>query len=56
MLTGGPVIEYARRLLPDPRHRIVLTGYQDEGAPSRALRELASSGLAPQGAALRRGG
>ena len=46
MLTGGPVIEYARRLLPDPRHRIVLTGYQDEGAPSRALRELSSSGLA----------
>ena len=46
MLTGGPVIEYARRLLPDPRHRIVLTGYQDEGAPSRALRSLASSGPA----------
>ncbi len=46
MLTGGPVVEYARRLLPEPRHRIVLTGYQDEGAPSRALRELASPGLA----------
>ena len=46
MLAGGPVIEYARRLLPEPRHRIVLTGYQDEGAPSRALRELASPGLA----------
>jgi Cft2 family RNA processing exonuclease len=40
MLTGGPVLHYARQLLPDPRHRIVLTGYQDEGAPSRALREL----------------
>lgn len=40
MLAGGPVVEYARRLLPDSRHRIVLTGYQDEGAPSMALREL----------------
>lgn len=40
MLAGGPVVEYARRLLPDPRHRIILTGYQDEGAPSRALRDL----------------
>jgi Cft2 family RNA processing exonuclease len=43
MLAGGPVVEYARRLLPDPRHRIVLTGYQDEGAPSRALREITRS-------------
>src|SRR5258705_6640104 len=41
MLTGGPVLYYARHLLPDPRHRIVLTGYQDEGAPSRVLREIA---------------
>jgi Cft2 family RNA processing exonuclease len=40
MLTGGPVLHYARLLLPDRRHRIVLTGYQDEGAPSRALRGL----------------
>lgn len=37
MLTGGPVVEYARRLLPDARHRIVLTGFQDEGAPSKGL-------------------
>lgn len=40
MLNGGPVIEYARQLLPDPRHRIVLTGYQDEGAPSKPLLDL----------------
>ena len=40
MLTGGPVIHYARSLLPDPRHRIVLTGYQDEGAPSKFLRQV----------------
>jgi Cft2 family RNA processing exonuclease len=41
MLTGGPVLLYASYLLPDPRHRIVLTGYQDEGAPSRVLRDVA---------------
>ena len=46
VLAGGPVIEYARRLLPDPRHRIVLAGYRDEGSPSRALRELAAPGPA----------
>jgi Cft2 family RNA processing exonuclease len=44
MLTGGPIVEYARHLLPDPRHRLVLTGYQDECAPSSALRELAPGG------------
>lgn len=42
MLAGGPVVEYAKRLLPDPRHRIVLTGYQDETAPSKALIEITS--------------
>jgi Cft2 family RNA processing exonuclease len=42
MLTGGPVLHYARHLLPDPRHRIVLTGYQDEGAPSKTLMDVAS--------------
>jgi len=40
MMTGGPVVEYARHLLPDGRNRIVFSGYQDEGAPSKALREL----------------
>jgi uncharacterized protein len=44
MLAGGPVINYARHLLPDPRHRIILSGYQDEGAPSRALREITAPG------------
>lgn len=41
MLTGGPVVEWATRLLPDPRHRMALLGYQDEGAPSGALRRAA---------------
>ncbi|MGB8989978.1 MAG: MBL fold metallo-hydrolase RNA specificity domain-containing protein, partial [Candidatus Sulfotelmatobacter sp.] len=41
MLNGGPVIEWARRLLPDPRHRMALLGYQDEGAPGGLLKKLA---------------
>jgi Cft2 family RNA processing exonuclease len=40
MLSGGPVLEYASSLLPDSRHRIVLAGYQDEGAPSKALKAI----------------
>ena len=44
MLAGGPVIEYSRRLLEDPRHRLILTGYQDEAAPSRALRAFTKPG------------
>ena len=44
MLSGGPVIHYAQQLLRDPRHRLVLTGYQDVGAPSRALLEVTSTG------------
>jgi len=42
MLNGGPVIEWARRLLPDPRHRMALLGYQDEGAPGGLLKKLAA--------------
>jgi Cft2 family RNA processing exonuclease len=41
MLTGGPVLHYAKHLLANPQNRIVLTGYQDEGAPSRVLKETA---------------
>jgi Cft2 family RNA processing exonuclease len=42
MLNGGPIIEWARRLLPDPRHRMALLGYQDEGAPGGLLKKLAA--------------
>lgn len=48
MLAGGPVVEYARQLLPDPRNRIVLAGYQDEGAPSRALLDITRSAGGPR--------
>ena len=44
MMAGGPVVEDERQLLPDARHRIVLAGYEDEGAPSRALRGMICGG------------
>lgn len=47
MLTGGPVIEWARRLLPDPRHRMALLGYQDEGAPGGLLKKLVGQDRPP---------
>ena len=47
MLTGGPVIEWARRLLPDSRHQMALLGYQDEGAPGGLLKKLVSQDRPP---------
>jgi len=44
MLYGGPILYYAPALLPNPRHRIGLTGFQDEGAPSQALRAITEQG------------
>jgi Cft2 family RNA processing exonuclease len=44
MLAGGPAVEYAHKLLPDARNRIVFTGYQDEGSPSRGLLDLTGGG------------
>lgn len=44
MMTGGPVLEYAKHLLPNSRNRIVFVGYQDEGAPSKALIGLQARG------------
>lgn len=43
MLTGGPSAWYAERLAPDPRAAILITGYQDEEAPGRALLALADT-------------
>lgn len=42
MLAGGPVVDWASRLLSNPRNRMALLGYQDEGAPGGALRKVAS--------------
>ncbi len=46
MLTGGPSVYYARRLAPDERHAILITGYQDEESAGAALLSLAAAGAA----------
>jgi Cft2 family RNA processing exonuclease len=43
MLQGGPSAYYAAQLAPDPKHAILITGYQDEEAPGRALLDLAAA-------------
>lgn len=43
MLTGGPMVEYASRLLSDPKNRIFFCGYQDEESPGRMLTSLSRS-------------
>jgi Cft2 family RNA processing exonuclease len=40
MLTGGPAVQWAREILPEPRDALFLCGYQDEEAPGRRLAEL----------------
>lgn len=52
MLAGGPIVDWASRLLPNPRNRMALLGYQDEGAPGGALRK-AASGRPPYSFSLR---
>jgi Cft2 family RNA processing exonuclease len=52
MLAGGPIVDWASRLLPNPRNRMALLGYQDEGAPGGALRK-AASGRPPYSLSLR---
>ena len=41
MLTGGPSSFYASHLVKDPKSAILITGYQDEESPGRALLNLA---------------
>jgi hypothetical protein len=41
MLTGGPSVWYARRLVSDPTASILITGYQDEEAPGKKLLDAA---------------
>ncbi len=41
MLTGGPSVFYCRELVGTENDAILLTGYQDEESPGRALLELA---------------
>lgn len=44
MLNGGPAVQWARRILPEPGSALFISGYQDEESPGRALLELAGSG------------
>jgi Cft2 family RNA processing exonuclease len=45
-LRGGPAVEWARDILPDPAAALVVCGYQDEESPGRRLLELAGGGPA----------
>ncbi|MCM3923040.1 MBL fold metallo-hydrolase [Frankia sp. AiPs1] len=40
MLTGGPAVQWAREILPDPRAALLLCGHQDEESPGRRLAAL----------------
>jgi metallo-beta-lactamase family protein len=37
MATGGRVLHHLRHMLPDPKHTVVLAGYQAEGTRGRSL-------------------
>lgn len=39
MATGGRVVHHLQHMLPDPRHTVVLTGYQAVGTRGRQLAE-----------------
>jgi hypothetical protein len=39
MLTGGPSLEYFKKLANDDRNSIILVGYQAPGTPGRALQD-----------------
>lgn len=44
MLTAGPAVEWADRILREPQSALMVVGYQDEESPGRQLLDLASSG------------
>lgn len=46
MMAGGPVVEYARRLLHDGRNRLFFTGYLDEESPGNRVMRLSDAGAA----------
>ncbi len=39
MMAGGPVLEYFRRLAPDPRNTLIFVGYQGEGSMGRRIQK-----------------
>ena len=38
-MTGGPVIEYFKRLAPDPKNTLIFVGYQGEGSMGRRIQK-----------------
>ncbi|UFH51709.1 MBL fold metallo-hydrolase [Pseudomonas sp. KNUC1026] len=37
MCSGGRIVNYLKRMLPDPRHNVLFTGYQAKGTPGALL-------------------
>ena len=48
MLSGGASVHYARAIASDPQSAILITGYQDEESPGRALLGLAEQTAGPR--------
>jgi Cft2 family RNA processing exonuclease len=44
MLTAGPAVSWARRVLPDPNSALMVVGYQDEESPGARLLRIAQAG------------
>lgn len=44
MLTGGPAVQWAARILPEAGSALFLSGYQDEESPGAQLRQLPEAG------------
>ena len=44
MLTSGPAVEWADRILRERRSALMIVGYQDEESPGRGLLDLAAKG------------
>jgi hypothetical protein len=39
MMAGGPVLEYFKKLAPDPSNTLVFVGYQSEGSMGRRIQK-----------------
>ncbi|SNR36074.1 MBL fold metallo-hydrolase [Actinomadura mexicana] len=44
MLTGGPAVQWAARILPESGSALFLSGYQDEESPGAQLRQVPEAG------------
>ena len=43
-VSGGRVVNYLKRMLPDPRHCVLFTGYQGAGTPGRDIQRYGPKG------------